>query len=192
MLVLDARAGAADLNEPIDSKAARRARLGTMVAEHYAFIWRLLRRLGVSRDGADDAAQQVFLIGAERIGDIRRGSERAFLFGTALRVARGVHRNDRREVLGDDADIRSAHTPGPEELIDQHRAAELLDAVLAQMELDLRTVFILFELEGFASPEIAKMVGVPVGTVASRLRRAREQFRISVQRLKLSRSEGAR
>jgi RNA polymerase sigma-70 factor (ECF subfamily) len=49
--------------------------------------------------------------------------------------------------------------------------------VLEQLPLDLRAVFVLFELEGMTSPEIAELSGVPLGTVASRLRRAREHFR---------------
>jgi RNA polymerase sigma-70 factor (ECF subfamily) len=72
--------------------------------------------------------------------------------------------------------------PGPDELSDQKRARELLNRVLEDMTLELRTVFILFELEGLRSPEIAEMVGVPLGTVASRLRRAREAFRELVQK----------
>ena len=72
--------------------------------------------------------------------------------------------------------------PGPDELSDQKRARELLNHVLDDMAFDLRTVFILFELEGLRSPEIAEVVGVPLGTVASRLRRAREAFRELVQK----------
>ena len=67
-----------------------RLRLERMFNDHHDFIWRLLRRLGLSRPAADDAAQHVFLVAAERILDIQEGRERAFLFGTALRVARRV------------------------------------------------------------------------------------------------------
>jgi len=55
--------------------------------------------------------------------------------------------------------------------------------VLAQMPLELRTVFVLFELEEMTTPEIAELVGVPVGTAASRLRRAREEFQRLVARV---------
>jgi RNA polymerase sigma-70 factor (ECF subfamily) len=51
---------------------------------------------------------------------------------------------------------------------------------LQQLPQDSRTVFILFELEALSSPEIAALIDVPLGTVASRLRRAREQFRTLV------------
>ena len=67
-----------------------------MFNEHHDFIWRLLRRLGVSREKADDASQNVFLVATERVDSIKLGSERAFLFGTALRVARSQHRSEQR------------------------------------------------------------------------------------------------
>src|SRR6187402_3726597 len=87
---------------------ASKARLERMFNEHHDFIWRLLRRLGLSTGGADDAAQHVFLVAAERIDDIKLGSERSYLFGTALRVARSQNRSDRRWVLEEDMDVRRA------------------------------------------------------------------------------------
>jgi RNA polymerase sigma-70 factor (ECF subfamily) len=145
-------------------------------------VWRLLRRLGVSAEGVDDATQQVFLIVAERLDDIRAGSERSFIFGTALRVTQTQRRRRVREPASDLGEQRACSWPSPDELTDQKRARELLDAVLGEMPLELRTVFVLFELEGLSSPEIADVVGVPLGTVASRLRRARESFHELVRR----------
>jgi RNA polymerase sigma-70 factor (ECF subfamily) len=70
-----------------------------------------------------------------------------------------------------------------EDLVDRRRAVELADRVLAQMEPSLLTVFVLFEIEGLSTPEIAELVGVPLGTAASRLRRAREAFRSTAARM---------
>jgi RNA polymerase sigma-70 factor (ECF subfamily) len=50
--------------------------------------------------------------------------------------------------------------------------------------MDLRTVFILFEIEGLSAPSIASMLDIPVGTAASRLRRARDIFREHAARLR--------
>ena len=147
-----------------------------MIQNDYRLIWRLLRRLGVPPHGIDDAVQQVFLIAAERLDDIRENSERAFAFGTALRVAQTLRRRSARELMSDEADRNISPLPGPEELADQHRAREVLGRVLDGMPLELRTVFVLFELEGLSSPEIAELENVPLGTVASRLRRARARF----------------
>lgn len=159
---------------------ASRTRLERMFNEHHDFIWRLVRRLGLSPGSADDAAQHVFLVAAERLADIKPGSERSFLFGTALRVARSQSRTDRRWVLEEDMDFRRSEAARPEALADQHRALDLLERILNGMTLDLRTVFILSELEGMTMPEVAALIEIPVGTAASRLRRAREAFRTAV------------
>jgi RNA polymerase sigma-70 factor (ECF subfamily) len=166
------------LDAPAEAVAqSRKKRLERLLASDYRLIWRLLRRLGVPADAISDATQQVFLVTAERLDDISENSERSFAFGTALRIARGMRRRSARELPSDDHEMRASSLPGPDELSDQKRARELLDRVLDEMPIELRSVFILFELEGLRSPEIAELAGVPLGTVASRLRRARERFR---------------
>ncbi|MHB8873289.1 MAG: RNA polymerase sigma factor [Myxococcaceae bacterium] len=163
--------------------------LRALFEQQYDFVWRSARRLGVPEEAADDAAQQVFLVASKRLGEIRPGSERAFLFGTAMRVASDLRRaSARRNELhsgGDDEAVERAADPGrgPEELADHKRARTLLDAVVASMPEDLRAVFVSFELEGMTMSEIATAVDVPAGTVASRLRRAREHFQSWVKRL---------
>jgi RNA polymerase sigma-70 factor (ECF subfamily) len=159
--------------------ATRRARLEGMVARDYRLIWRLLRRLGLSTASADDGAQQVFLIAAERVDDIQLGKERAFAYGTALRVAQSARRKRDREPPGLEQHEPElvAHAPDPEQLVSQRRQREALDGILGELPLELRAVFVLFELEGLSSPEIAALSDLPLGTVASRLRRARAQFR---------------
>jgi len=58
--------------------------------------------------------------------------------------------------------------------------------VFAKTDADLVTVFVLFELEGLSAPEISELVDIPVGTVASRLRRARATFRAAARRMELA------
>ena len=72
----------------------------------------------------------------------------------------------------------------------RRRLSELLDVVLEQMPIDLRTVFVLFELEGLSAPEIAAALSIPLGTVASRLRRARQTFAQAAARLPIERVTG--
>ncbi len=162
---------------------AKKERLERMFRAHHELVWRTLRRLGLGPEQAADATQQAFLIAAERLDDIRQGSERAFLFGTALRLARTAYRTGRRWQLEDDMDHRADAGSRLEELVDRRRAVEVADRVLAQMDPTLLTVFVLFEIEGLSTPEIAELVGVPLGTAASRLRRAREAFRAAASRL---------
>ncbi len=61
-----------------------------------------------------------------------------------------------------------------------------LDQVLDAMPQDLRTAFVLFEIEGFSLRELEHLLDIPLGTVSSRLRRAREAFHQSAQRIKRS------
>jgi RNA polymerase sigma-70 factor, ECF subfamily len=158
------------------------SRLERMFQEHHEYIWRLLRRLGADPDAAADLVQHVYLVAAERLADIRPDRERAFLFGTALRLSRSRSRRERRCQLEDDMDIRHATTSRADEAADKDRALRLMDKILAKMDSDLVTVFVLFELEEIPTATIAQMLRIPAGTVASRLRRAREAFRSHVRR----------
>lgn len=165
--------------------------LQQLVNSHFAFIWRLLRRLGLSSADADDAAQQVFLIAGTKLSLIRPGKERAFLYGCALRRAskwqRALARERRSVSLETDEPTELAGAGlSAEELLDQAKARSLLDTVLSQMPVSLRSVFVLYEIEQLSTLEIAELLGLPRGTVASRLRRAREDFEARVKRLECS------
>jgi RNA polymerase sigma-70 factor (ECF subfamily) len=168
-------------------------RFRALVDANFDFIWRALRGLGVPNGGADDAAQQVFVIALQKLDEIAIGSERSFLFGTALGVAANARRKTARskETADDDAVYAQADTQSnPEEMASRNQARARLDAILAAMPLDLRTVFVLFELEALTMAEIAEMLALPPGTVASRLRRAREDFHARVARQQASMSVG--
>jgi RNA polymerase sigma-70 factor (ECF subfamily) len=166
--------------------AAADARLRGMVGAHFDFVWRSLRRLGVPAADVDDCAQQVFWVAARKLDEVQVASERAFLFTTAWRVASDARRARvrRREVNEDDAAEAPAEGPDPEQIADRRRARAVLDEVLDAMPMDLRAPFVLFELEELPTAEIAAMLDLPTGTVASRLRRAREEFQSIVARLK--------
>src|SRR6185436_19269434 len=176
--MIDAVASDSPLGVPSrTSEAAARERLEGMLRTYFRIVWRTLRRLGLKPAAADDAAQQVFLVAGARLASVEPGKERAFLLGSAYRVAANARRKEerRRESL-DSSEIETAPhpSPNPEELVERKRWRELLDVVLDQMPIELRTVFVLFELEGLSSPEISAVLSIPVGTVASRLRRASE------------------
>lgn len=176
------RAAPASMIAPVRSGEER---VRAMFEADYDFIWRSLRRFGVPPSRVDDAAQQVFVIASQKLDVIAEGSERSFLFGTAMRVASDVRRSApvRREVASDGADLEPDASPLPDELVDRRRARAMLDRVLDEMDDDLRAVLVMFELEGLSSPEIAELMNIPVGTVASRLRRAREDFEARVARI---------
>jgi RNA polymerase sigma-70 factor (ECF subfamily) len=161
-------------------------RLHREIRENYEFLWRSLRRLGVASSSVEDAAQQVLVVFARRIDDVHEGAERAFLFATATRVASDHRRKQARGREDADTEALDRHAsslPSVEQLIDQGRARELLDWVLAELPIDLRTVFILFEIEDINMANIAEMLDLAPGTVASRLRRARMMFESTAARL---------
>ena len=63
--------------------------------------------------------------------------------------------------------------------------------LLDQLSLDLRAVFVLFELEELSTNEIAALLGIPAGTVSSRLHRARDEFQALCARARASRASGS-
>lgn len=165
--------------------AASAARFRSMVDSNFNFVWRYVRGLGVPEALADDAAQQVFMVAAKKIDSIAEGRERSFLVGTALGIAANVRRSSARRHEVADAAALSARVddaPNPEERIQTKQALALLDRFLESLPDDLRTVFILFELEGMTMAAMAEALDLPQGTVASRLRRAREEFSAMVKR----------
>ena len=177
---------------PRASGNASHRRLRAAFDEHFDYVWRLLRRLGVREASVDDTAQQVFLTFSAKLAQVTPGKERAFLTGTAFRVASNQRRGERRSHERADAEpIAQAvdPAPSPEELLDASRQRVWLDRTLDQLPLDLRAVLVLFELEDLTAPEIAKLLDLPVGTVASRLRRARQLFLEAAEKLRAALAE---
>jgi RNA polymerase sigma-70 factor (ECF subfamily) len=85
-------------------------------------------------------------------------------------------RRRRREVSEDLGELARAVGSAPDELVECQRAARLLDALIERLPPELGRVLLLAELEEQTVPAIAELEGIPVGTAASRLRRAREAF----------------
>lgn len=77
-------------------------------------------------------------------------------------------------------DLLEQDAPLPDQAAEQRRARVLLDRFLSSIPEDLATAFVLFELEGLERHEVAELLGIPMGTAASRLRRAREAFQKAV------------
>jgi RNA polymerase sigma-70 factor (ECF subfamily) len=156
---------------PLDFAALVRANLD--------FVWRQLRRLGVEPADADDATQQVFLVASRRQGELTPGKERSFFYGTAVRVAANARRGRGRQNEVPEALAREPVEggPWPDEIVEQRRARALLDLLLGKLPDELRRVLVLAEVEQLTVVAIAELEGIPAGTAASRLRRARAAFR---------------
>jgi RNA polymerase sigma-70 factor (ECF subfamily) len=164
---------------PAGAANAVSARVRAAVDAHYDALWRFLRRLGVAEADVEDAAQQVLVVFAQREASVARGAERSFLLGTALRVASDARRKNARSreiAVGDPLDQRVDPSPSAEERLEERQRRRWLDEVLDALPDDHRAVFVLVDIEEQTMAEAAQILGVPPGTVASRLRRARELF----------------
>jgi RNA polymerase sigma-70 factor (ECF subfamily) len=145
---------------------------------HIGLVWRALRRSGVPEEHLDDAAQEVFVVFHRRMSEIEPERVPAFLYEASRRVAanalRGRARRDRRE---HEADAPLAH-PNAEEQLERGEAAQVIEAFLQTLPLEQRAAFELVELEGLTLREAAEVSNDKLQTIATRVRRARERFRI--------------
>jgi len=174
--------------EPADA-----VRMRALVTRHFDFVWRTVRRFGVPPDIAEDAAQKVFLVATKKIGPVPADRERAFLVAVSLRVAAGERRRQRRQhstKTSEDIALLSSSEPSPDELIDRKKARAVMESILDQLPLECRAVLVLYEMEEYTMAEIGDLLDLPSGTVASRLRRARQLFESAVTRYRARFSKG--
>lgn len=153
-------------------------RLAQALVTHFADVWRSLRRFGVPVSSADDAAQQVFSVFAQRMAQVELERERAFLVGVSVRVAANFSRKQRRsrEIASGSGDDAPSPIADPEKILMQKQRLEQLDRALNSLPEEQRVVFALYEIAGFSLPEVAHTLGLKLGTATSRLARARARF----------------
>jgi RNA polymerase sigma-70 factor (ECF subfamily) len=170
-------------SRPAPASDAEARAFSALIRSELSFVWRVLRRAGLSSADADDATQQVFLVASRRREHLAHGKERSFLYGTALRIAANLRRGlaRRREAPESVAPPAASAVPLADELFERQRARQLLDELLAQLPEELARVMVLAEVEGLTLAAIAELEGIPPGTAASRLRRARTAFRELLQ-----------
>lgn len=145
--------------------------LDRFVAETQAEVWSLCRYLGDARD-ADDLAQEVYERAIAALPRFRaEGAARGWLLTIARRVCSDhVRRSQRRRrkdrAVLDDARVHAGFAPDATQRVD-------LDELLGQLDDDRRTAFVLTQVLGMYYDEAADVIGCPVGTVRSRVSRAR-------------------
>ena len=157
---------------------AQRERFHALYREHFDFVYRNLRRLGVPDAGVDDALQDVYLVVLRHIDGYRPGTHaRAWLFAIAMRVAGNYRRARRRRgTLVPLSESEPAGGPDPESLARRSQAGRILHEFLDHLDDDRRAVFVMAELEQMSAPEIALALSANVNTVYSRLRGARAEL----------------
>jgi RNA polymerase sigma-70 factor (ECF subfamily) len=98
-------------------------------------------------------------------------------------VASHYRRKARREVIDETTAELEDRSEGADALVDRERQRKLVLLALDGLDFDRRAVFVLHELDGVTCEQIAKSLEIPVGTVYSRLRVARQEFAAKVKRL---------
>jgi RNA polymerase sigma-70 factor (ECF subfamily) len=149
--------------------------------DHAPFVANFAARLGVRKEEVDDVVQEVFLV-AHRRGGFVPGPARptTWLAEITLRVVSSSRRRLRRSREEPDteaiaaAQARRGSSPG--EQVEAGEALRRVQQALDTLDEGKRAVFILFELEGENCESIAAGLGIPIGTVYSRLHKARKQF----------------
>ena len=144
---------------------------------HAELVWRHLHRLGVRSADVPDLLQEVFLVVHRRRGELRAGAPVGpFLYGVAAGLASNYRRRAfrRLEVLG--SELEAHDDEDPERELVRSRQRRRIEDALDALEPDKRAVFVMFELEAMSGKEIATALGVPIGTVHSRLHAARREL----------------
>jgi RNA polymerase sigma-70 factor, ECF subfamily len=169
----------------LQTHAADVAPFESLYRAHFAFAWRALARLGVAERDLADATQDVFVVVYKKYSEFDWANRpTTWIYAICMRVASDRRRSalSRLEVLTDGAAMPEppAQADDSGTLATDRRA--LLAAALDELPLEQRAVFTLFELDAMQGDEIAKLLGIPVATVHSRLRLARATVRRSLER----------
>ena len=166
------------------------ARFEQSIMPHMNAAYNLARWLAGNDPDAQDIVQEAYLRAFKFLSGFRGGDSRSWL----LRIVRNAFydwlKRNRREETGTefDEELHSGadETEGPDALLLEKADHELVREAIAELPLEFREILVLRELEGFSYKEIADVAEVPLGTVMSRLARAREHLRTLVlQRLEV-------
>jgi RNA polymerase sigma-70 factor (ECF subfamily) len=153
------------------------------------YVQRTLRRFGTDRSEVDDLAQEVFLVLHRRWAEYDPSRPlRPYLFGIALRIALAHQRKRCREITIGTVELGDER-PDPEDALSTKQTHALFQAALQRIPLPRRTVLVMHELDHVPVTEVASALSIPLFTVYSRLRKAREELEIATRRI-LNAQEG--
>jgi RNA polymerase sigma-70 factor, ECF subfamily len=155
------------------SEAADIARL---VAEHHAWVYRAAYRLCGSVADAEDLTQQTVLTAQRALAQLREPAAARGWLGAILRTGflKGVRKRRPLSAESHDVDLHEFAAPTPDEpAVD----GESLAGALGALSDDSRLILTMFYFEELSYRDIAEQMEVPIGTVMSRLSRAKEQLR---------------
>jgi RNA polymerase sigma-70 factor (ECF subfamily) len=162
---------------PAESRpGGQRTAFEQVVLPHLDAAYNLARWLVADATLAEDVVQDAVLRALAAFAGYRGGSERAWLLAIVRNTAYSTLRTRRGRghvPLGEEGEVADP-APGPEVALMQQQRLARLDQALAALPAELRECVVLRELEALSYREIGQVTGVPVGTVMSRLWRARQ------------------
>ena len=157
----------------------------SLVLSYQDRIYNLSARILGDKDLAEDITQNTFLTAYLNLPRFRNGSFRSWLYRIATNLCYDVHRRQKRYPLmsladNDLAEERlspisnfSSSSVLPEKEIERHESEQAIQHALNQLEMNHRAVIVLVDIQDNDYQEAAQILGIPVGTVKSRLVRAR-------------------
>jgi RNA polymerase sigma-70 factor (ECF subfamily) len=161
----------------------------------YGYVRHVARRMGIRERELDDLVADVFLTVHRKLDEFQQGFPlRPWLFGITFRVVVGTKRRFgySREQLSDALPNDSADSgPGADEQMETEERRRMVHEALLELDVGKRAVFILHELDEVPMADIATVLDVPTNTAYSRLRLARKEFRVALERV-VSRSSRTR
>lgn len=184
--LLDRRLRVGDGSMAADARA-RKLDVVDIYQAHAGFVWTSLQRFGVRLSDLEDVMQEVFVVVHQRLHTFDGSSKMTtWLFGIAMRVASAYRRRGfrRRETcVAELPEPTGEGSSSPEHELACAESQKRLEALLDELDVEKRAIFVMFEIDEMACDEIAELLGVPVGTVYSRLHAARKAFQKAFSRM---------
>ena len=159
--------------------------LGVLFDRYAIDVRRFIARLGIGPGDVDDLTQATFLLVAQAASSFRgSASGRAWLFGLAANVVRRHRRSLARvaaRIAAWATELRADSPATPESTSDVGERAALAARALTRLPAKKREVFVMVVMEDLTAEEVATTLGIPIGTVWTRLHHARRALRAHLE-----------
>ena len=164
------------------SKSGDLTAFNLIVERYQSRVYNLAARIIGDRTAAEDIAQETFISAHRAIGGFRGGSLRAWLLRIASNLSYDFIRASRRrpaqsldESMLNPGLAVPSREPSPEQMAERGELSAEIQRAILSVPMDQRTVLVLVDVQGLSYEEAAEASGVSLGTVKSRLSRARSR-----------------